>query len=323
MVTDHVIELISKYNKNHDRLGRFSSGSGGGGGGKITNESSRRSETIVESKSRLTGNVERFKADLDNTPALRAQVKKTHGVTLPPNWTRVQVNINPKGEPRVRGYDAAGRLQPRYSEDHGKSATGRKFTSLKDVNATVKKIDPILRREAPTNGTAAAVLLMRKMGMRPGSDRDTRAEKKAFGATNMEARHAKVSRDGKSVTFDFTGKKGVGIVLKTRDPLIVKTVKAHKQGKKPTDKLFNTNEGKSNAYLKKHLGEGVTQRQLRTVHGTALASSLVAKMPRPTSATAMRRAKLAVAKEVSQALGNTPDVALKSYIDPHVFAGWE
>jgi DNA topoisomerase IB len=46
-------------------------------------------------------------------------------------------------------------------------------------------------------------------------------------------------------------------------------------------------------------------------------------MPVPTTAKESASSRLAVGKIVATHLGNTPDMALKAYIDPDVFKDWE
>lgn len=260
----------------------------------------------------------------------RAALMDTHGVRIPPAWTDIQVSVTPKGVKQARGgsliatgKDAKGRTQYLYSAEHNAGRDAKKFGKVKRTQQAAKKLDVALAKDATTSPHAGAALLIRKLGMRPGSDKDTGAEKKAFGATNLEARHAKISRDGKSVTFDFDSKKGGHSTITTSDPEIVAAVKAHKAGKRPTDKLFTgTNEAKTNAYIKQHMGNEFTQKDLRTLVGTSHAASLVAAMPVPTSKAAARKARNEVGDKVAGVLQNTRTVSLKSYIAPEVFSGW-
>lgn len=261
----------------------------------------------------------------------RASLPGTHSLkgAIPPAWTDVQVSINPKGVKQARGgalvatgKDAKGRTQYLYSAEHSEAAGASKFKRIRDLQAKVPKLDARLAMDSVSNPVAGSLLLMRKLGMRPGSDRNTGAEKKAYGATNLEVRHAKLSRNGKSVTFDFDSKKGGHTTITSSDPRVVETVKAHRAGKKPTDRLFTgVDEAKSDAYIKSVL-PGFKQKDLRTLHGTALAHEIVSGMPKPKNATEAKRMKKAVATEVSQHLGNTPTVALNSYIAPEVFGSW-
>lgn len=260
----------------------------------------------------------------------REALMQTHGVRVPPGWTDVQAAKNPSGVKQARGgmliatgKDAKGRTQYLYSAQHTEGASAKKFAKVKKTQANAPKLDRKLKADAIENPTAASALLIRKLGIRPGSDKNTGADKKAFGATNLEARHAKVNPGGKSVTIDYDSKKGGHSRITTRDPQIVAAITAHKAGKRPTDKLFpGVNEGKVNAYIKGAMGNEFSAKDLRTLVGTAHAAALVKNMPVPTTKTAATKARNEVGDKVSNILQNTRSVALGSYIAPEVFTGW-
>ena len=46
-------------------------------------------------------------------------------------------------------------------------------------------------------------------------------------------------------------------------------------------------------------------------------------MPAPKTEAERKKAVMSVAKVVSSKLGNTPTIALQSYIHPNVFEGWK
>jgi DNA topoisomerase IB len=56
--------------------------------------------------------------------------------------------------------------------------------------------------------------------------------------------------------------------------------------------------------------------------GTKTAMAEVEKLPRPKNEAQYKKAVRVVADVVSKKLGNTPTVALQSYISPTVFAEW-
>ena len=56
--------------------------------------------------------------------------------------------------------------------------------------------------------------------------------------------------------------------------------------------------------------------------GTSTAREMVAKMKPPRSEKEYKKQVRAVAEAVAKRLGNTPIVALQSYISPTVFAKW-
>ena len=75
-------------------------------------------------------------------------------------------------------------------------------------------------------------------------------------------------------------------------------------------------------YVHKLDGGSFKTKDMRTLHGTRIARDAVAEMPEPKNAKEHRTQVLTVAKRVAAALGNTPSVALTSYISPTVFAPW-
>ncbi|MFF0818610.1 hypothetical protein ACFYVR_26200 [Rhodococcus sp. NPDC003318] len=70
-------------------------------------------------------------------------------------------------------------------------------------------------------------------------------------------------------------------------------------------------------------GEECTAKDLRTWHATVIAAVALTDSEAPRSARAIRRAEAATMREVSGALGNTPQVARASYVDPRVLRAYE
>jgi DNA topoisomerase-1 len=239
---------------------------------------------------------------------------------VPPAWTSVHVASDPNAGLRVWALDAKGRGQYRYSDEHWAKQNEKKFARMKALHEKLPALDSALQRDVPTNDTAAAVLLMRTMGVRNGSETDTGAEKFAYGATNLRVRHVLV--DGDDVTLDFDGKDGVHLTLPVRDEKVKAILRDRARGKGPDDRIFNTNEVKTNAYLKRITGGDFKVKDLRTYVANSIALQVMATMPKPTTLAQFKKERLEVAKEVAAILGNTPAIALKSYISPAVFASW-
>lgn len=248
------------------------------------------------------------------------------GIAIPPGWTNVQVSVDPHAPGlRARGVDSKGRVQPRYSEEHKRSQAAEKFQRIAQFQRYAEHLDENLRRDHATDPTAGALVLMRRLGIRPGSDADKRAAKKAYGATTLEVRH--VTFDGDQVTLKFDSKKGGHTVIATRDRLVIDTLRAHTARKKPGDRIFDTTDRRTNDYIDASMPSGAptfTNKDLRTVVGTGRARRIVAHMRRPVTVAAARKARLEVARKVAKVLGNDPGEALRSYIAPEVFdaAGW-
>ncbi len=126
-----------------------------------------------------------------------------------------------------------------------------------------------------------------------------------------------------NVSLQFVGKKGVNLNIPVTDPDVSQMLVNRAQASGPNGQLFpNTSERALRAYSKS-LGEGtIKTKDFRTLLGTRIAKEMVANMPTPVGEKSLASAMKMVATAVSKKLGNTPDVALNSYINPEVFSGW-
>ena len=168
---------------------------------------------------------------------------------------------------------------------------------------------------------AILVKLIAATAIRPGSDNDTKAKVKAYGATTLQKRHV-VKREGK-IYLDFIGKKGVHINLPVEDKEVAKTLWAKaKQAKHQEGNLFNTDRGKLLEFVHSLDGGGFKTKDFRTLQGTKQAMQHVEQMPAPTNAKEYKKQVREVAKKVAEKLGNTHTVCLQAYINPSVFAEW-
>jgi DNA topoisomerase-1 len=91
----------------------------------------------------------------------------------------------------------------------------------------------------------------------------------------------------------------------------------------PNGKLFPaTNDKTLLDYTHSLDGGGFKTKDFRTHVGTATAYDLVQGQPKPTTLAEYKKRVMDVARKVSKKLGNTPAIALQSYINPAVFAEW-
>jgi DNA topoisomerase IB len=251
------------------------------------------------------------------TPEERKSLK------VPPAWTDVEINQAPGARVVVRGKDAAGRRQARYSAEHTEAQAATKFARMQALDQVLPDLDVYLKEHAEDD-TAKCLTLIRRMGLRPGSTKDTKAKKQAFGATTIQARHVRVTPGGK-VSLRFIGKDGVALSLPVTDPEMVDMLKAAVKAKGSREPVFNTDERKVNAMLKDAVGADFKVKDLRTylANERALEFMSQVKGPPPANLTQFRKARLAIGKQVAAVLGNTPQMALGSYINGAVFADWE
>jgi DNA topoisomerase-1 len=245
---------------------------------------------------------------------------------VPPAWKDVHINPDPEGALQVLGRDEKGRRQPIYHPRYMASQAAAKFARVKELDqkftdikqqndSNRKSQDPVTREHADV-----AALIM-SMGVRPGSTAETGGAVKAYGATTLQGRHVVQLKGG--VRLRFTGKHGVQLDLPVNDPSLAKMLIGRKVLAGPKGDMFPHVSDKSIlSYVHSFDGGGFRTKDMRTLLGTRTAMALTKSMEAPTNPTQYKKAVRAVAVAVSNKLGNTPTVALQSYINPTIFAEW-
>jgi DNA topoisomerase IB len=236
-------------------------------------------------------------------------------LVVPPAWTDVFVG-SPDGKYVVIGTDAKGRRQYRRSATFAAGQDAKKFAKIKALHDALPGVDERLQREHLTSDDAAAAMLIRRMGLRPGSTADTKADVQAYGATTLLRRHVHVSGD--EVRLKFVGKDGVHLDLRVEDTLLRRMLTQRTKGKTGDERLFDTSPDKVNRWLD-GAAPGFTAKDYRTYLGTSEAAAFIATLPEPQTPQEQKALRNKVGDHVAAILGNTRTVALKSYIDPSVF----
>lgn len=252
-------------------------------------------------------------------------------LVVPPAWTNVMYNPSPEGNLQVLGKDSKGRLQYIYSAKFLAGKAAAKFSRIEELQGKLDSIssqnEANRKSKDPKIRDAADVLaVIIHSGIRPGGEGDTGADKKAYGATTLQARHVKQSSNGE-VKLLFVGKKGVKIDVPIEDDNLAKMLLDRKAsvGEDTHGKIF-PNIGRHGLldYVKDLNGGGFSTKDFRTLIGTRVASEMVASIKKsPKDLKSYKKAVKKVAQKVAAKLGNTPSVALKSYISPVVFSKWK
>ena len=246
---------------------------------------------------------------------------------IPPAWTNLHYDPTEGAELLVVGVDEAGRKQRLYSDAHIKEAKVAKFGRFTDLVPQFKLIQKQNAQKAKSadkhdKDTADCMSLIFMTGIRPGSDKENKAKVKAYGATTLEGRH--IIKDANGVTLDFIGKKGVHINIPVKDTSVAKMLVKRAKEAGPDGKIFpHTTKDRLLNYSHTLDGGGFKTKDFRTLLGSSLAMDEMAKITAPTDMKSYKKAVKQVAIVVSKALGNTPVVALESYIDPRIFLDWQ
>lgn len=198
-----------------------------------------------------------------------------------------------------------------------------RVTELIDKHDAVSREIQAARGKDATREEADCAYLMQVQATRPGSNTDTKARVKAYGATTLEARHVVQSGDG--VRLQFVGKEGVWHDHLVRDPDLAKMLVARKEAAGSDEgKLFRTSDAKVRDFVAGLDGGKFSPKDFRTSAATRLARDAVAADPERSRSQKEHAIRVkAVAERVSRLLGNRPAQALESYIHPAVFESWK
>lgn len=248
---------------------------------------------------------------------------------IPPAWSGVKVDPDPNAKCWASGVDVKGRLQRIYSSFHTLNQSKIKFDRishlLKQVDTIRSQIEidcrlkPGKSNRRFRNDEPICAYLVFCTGIRPGSTTDTLADKQAYGATTLQARHIKVMASGR-VWLHFTGKKGVTIHLRVTNPWLCEFLIRRKDGAqgKYTTPIFQCNAGSLNRYVKE-LGDGsASPKDFRTLLGNQIAARLLNGKRLPSSKTKAKKLLRSIYAGVAKVLGNTPAISKKSYINPEI-----
>jgi len=282
-----------------DKDGKFSSGSGGG----MVSVRREGSRWVAAEGGSLPEHVGRLR--------------------IPPAWRDVRVSSDPGAALQAVGRDAKGRRVSVYSEEHSMQAAARKYARVRELSEKfegMRRENAAAQRDERTREAADCLALVMGTGVRPGSDTDTGAERQAFGATTLLGRH--VVEEGGVTRLRFTGKKGVDLDLPVTDRALSRMLSERAARAGADGRLFNVSDSQLREYTAGLDGGGFRPKDFRTHLGTRTARELVAAREAPRDEKSYRRAVMDVAREVARRLGNTPVVALASYISPTVFADW-
>jgi DNA topoisomerase IB len=246
---------------------------------------------------------------------------------IAPAWKNVMVSPDPDAALLAKGRDKKGRWQSLYSKSFKGSNEDVKYARVAELEKRFRDVqaknEENRRSDNPRLATHAdCLLLIMATGVRPGSDSDTKAKKKAYGATTLKGKHVVVGSNGR-VWLRFMGKSGVRQSIPVDDPKIASMMKARAEAAGPDGRVLpGITPSSLLAYTNVLTGPGFKTYDFRTLFGTTTAQAEVAKMKPPKSKKEYKKKVMEVAKRVAAKLGNTPSMALKSYISPVVFAGW-
>ena len=264
---------------------------------------------------------------------------RIRALAIPPAWREVWICLDPRGHLQATGIDRAGRKQYLYHDAWRRRRDREKFRRMLEFGAAL----PRLRRGVAHDLSAsdlgrerilACAVRLLDIGLFRIGGEEYADENGGLGLATLSKRHVTL-RDG-VMHFDYPAKSGVPRVQDIADGECEPVIQALKERRSGGSKLLAYDDGARwvpvragdiNDYLKAHIGEEFSAKDFRTWNATVLAAvALAGEEHSPRSEAARKRAIDRAVRRVSEALGNTPAVARRAYIDPRVFdrfrSGW-
>jgi DNA topoisomerase-1 len=256
-----------------------------------------------------------------------ATLERIHALAIPPAWDSVWIAREADVHLQATGIDRRGRKQYRYHASWRQERDALKYRDMEDF----ARIQPALRsrissdlnadRELSHLRVLALALRLLDVGLfRIGSDRYAR-DNEHYGLTTLRRDQVSI-RDGAAI-FDYVGKAGQRQHVTITDSDALAPLSALKRRRSGPEELLAFRGPHSwarihredvNNFLRHEAAGPFSAKEYRTWNATVIAAVELAEL-RP----APSRAPTVASRAVAQALGNTPVVARRSYIDPRIF----
>lgn len=258
-------------------------------------------------------------------------LERIRALAIPPAWKEVWICLDPVGHIQATGYDEAGRKQYRYHDRWDQKRASQKYEAMREFAAALPRLRRLVRRDIELEGMpreralATAVRLLDLGFFRIGSEEYAEANE-SYGLATIRREH--VHREGEEIVFDFPAKSNQRRIQAIGDEAAIAALEAMRRRRGGPADLLAWKEGRRwrdlrsgdiNDYLHEAIGNEFSAKDFRTWSGTVLAAAALAGEEKPASEAAAKRTVNRAVRTVAAALGNTPAVCRRSYIDPRVF----
>jgi DNA topoisomerase-1 len=254
----------------------------------------------------------------------RDEIDRLNRIGLPPAYAKAWFNPNANGHIQAVGWDEKGRKQYRYHLSFREAKEAEKYdrcehfgTALPRLRARVEH-DLALRGLTKDRAVAAVVRLLDTEFVRVGNE-DYVRQNQSYGATTLRKTHAVLK--GERLRLQYKAKSGKLKLLTITDKSLVRFVRrVHDlpgqhlfRWVDPAGETHPVTSTDVNAYIKAAMRGDFTAKHFRTWGASVLAFQTLACADRDVGLKEMLA-------PVTDALGNTPAIARKSYVHPAVVA---
>jgi len=254
----------------------------------------------------------------------RDEIDRLNAVGLPPAYRDAWYCPHPNGHIQAIGWDEKGRKQYRYHTEFREAQESAKYELCAPFGRALPKLrarveQDLARRGLDKETAVAAIVRLLDLGhVRIGNEGYVKANK-SFGATTLRKRHAVLK--GRTLKLQYKAKSGKLRILTITDGSLSRFVK--KCQDLPGQHLFRwidaageahpVTSSDVNAYIREAMGEDYSAKHFRTWGASVLAFEALATADHDISLKTLL-------EPVTEALGNTPAIARKSYVHPALIA---
>lgn len=265
-----------------------------------------------------------YKDSEGNAVTDKEEIARLNAIALPPAYEKAWFAPIANAHLLATGWDARGRKQYRYHPEYRSAREADKFDNCSTFGSQLprlrSRVDTDLRSHAISKDRAiASIVRLLDMGsLRIGNEVYARANK-SFGATTLRMRHVSVT--GPKLSIRFRAKSGKECVKRLTDKSLARFVRAMQD--LPGQRLFQfldeqgaphpVTSSDVNAYIRDTMGYDFTAKHFRTWSASITAFTLIYNSTE-------RLSIKTVLETVAERLGNTPAIARKSYVHPHVLS---
>lgn len=247
-------------------------------------------------------------------------IDRLNAIGLPPAYENAWFCANANGHIQAVGWDARGRKQYRYHPAFREAQEAEKYDRCSNFGAVLPRLraqveKDLRRRSLSKERAVAAVVRLLDLGTIRVGNESYAQENQSFGATTLRKRHAVLR--GSALKLQFRAKSGKLRVLTLTDGSLNRFVKRVQD--LPGQHLFRyldeagqlhpVSSTDVNQYIRDTVRCDFTAKHFRTWGASVIAFRALADARTYVGIKSML-------EPVTQALGNTPAIARKSYVHP-------
>ncbi len=252
-----------------------------------------------------------------------------NSLAIPPAWQDVVIDSDRQAKVYATGRDQAGRKQYLYNPAWRAVRDEEKFARIIRFASGLTRMRRVTGQHLAKQGLprdkvlACMVRLIDCAYFRPGSERYTE-ENESYGLTTLRSRH--LILEDEEITFRYPGKSGVTQEKHIDNDRLCRIIRDLDET--PGHRVFKYfgEDGRKvyvsaddlNDYIREVMGEDFSAKDFRTWAGTSLAALALDELGVAEQTDQAESNIRAAIESVAQRLGNTPEVARASYIDPRV-----